>query len=139
MTDRTDILIIDDEKGILDSLSEFFLIHGIPNDKSNDPREGLRKAIAGHYKVVLVDIVMPHLNGLEVLEKIKEDRPQMEVVMMTANATLAKVTQARKLGAADFILKPFADMEEINRIINLSLERSKRWISAAEQSLHEMA
>lgn len=129
-----DVLIIDDEPEILSSLARFMQLSDIECDTASDPQKGIEMALAGKYFVILMDINMPKMDGLEVLSRIKEKNPQLEIVMMTAYNRPDQVMVARKLGASDFLLKPFVDMEQINNIVLLSVERAKRWQEAMNLS-----
>lgn len=132
MTDS--ILIIDDEPELLNALQTFLDLRGFSADTESDPERALSRVLEGRYGVVLVDIVMPRMDGLEVLRRIRAERPEVEVVMITANSTRERVMSARWLGAADFILKPFSDLELIAQVILLALERARRWVEVARNS-----
>ncbi|MFQ5693295.1 MAG: response regulator [Nitrospinota bacterium] len=131
------ILIVDDESELLSALQTYLEIKGFSADIEADPRVALDRILEGKYPVVLLDIVMPRMDGLEMLQRIKEDRPEVEVVMITANSTSERIWAARRMGAADFLSKPFADLELIGQVILLATERARRWIEVARQhSVH---
>ena len=72
--------------------------------------------------LVFLDIEMPKLSGLEVLRRIRKDRPELPVIVMTAHGTIARAVEAMKAGASDFITKPF-DMQQLKSTITKALER----------------
>jgi DNA-binding NtrC family response regulator len=127
------ILIVDDEPELLSAFQAYLNIKGFITDIETDPKVALERILEGQYPVVLLDIVMPQLDGLDMLQQIKEGRPEVEVVMITANSTADRVWQARKLGAADFLPKPFADLDLIGEVVLLAGERANRWLTVAHQ------
>ena len=131
------ILIIDDEPDLLTALESFLETRGFASDTESDPLSVRQRILDGNYQVVLLDIVMPGMDGLELLQVIRKERPEIEVVMITANSTQERVWTARRLGAADFIRKPFADLELIGQVVLLAMERASRWLEVARNSPSE--
>jgi len=125
---------VDDEPELTRALATFLSLRGIESDTESDPNQAIERIAEGNYQVVLLDIIMPHKDGLEVLREVKNLKPNTEVVMMTANSTMERVKQARELGASDFILKPFADLEQMGNIVLLTVERVERWDAVMVQS-----
>ena len=74
------------------------------------------------YDVMILDVVMPNIGGLEVLRRVKETHPDMDVIMVTGLSQADTVVQARKLGARDFISKPF-EQDELKQMVQCALER----------------
>ena len=87
------------------------------------------------YHIVLSDIVMPNVDGLELLSEIRERDPLIQVVMMTAGVTMSRIVTALELGAADFILKPL-NMKEVLLVIRLCGAKLKRWQGAIRATSH---
>ncbi|MBL1276418.1 MAG: response regulator, partial [Ectothiorhodospiraceae bacterium] len=87
------------------------------------------------YHVILLDVNMPAIDGISLLRTIKALRPGAQVVMMTAYSTLEKVRASMEAGAADYLIKPFVDLQETLNILNLSCERVERWEKAGSSSI----
>ena len=100
-------LVIDDEQIVLDSVSRILTDENYDVDVSLSGREGLNKAIEKEYDIVLTDIRMPDIGGMRVLRDIKRAKPSLPVVMITGYASVQSAVQAMKLGAADYLEKPF--------------------------------
>ena len=100
-------LVIDDEQVVLDSVTKILTDKNYEVDVSLSGREGLNKAIERQYDIVLTDIRMPDIGGMRVLRDIKRVKPSLPVVMITGYASVRSSVQAMKLGAADYLEKPF--------------------------------
>ena len=108
------IAIIDDEKDILEVLETFLNRSGKVTVKTfNNPVNGLSEVQGGGYDLVLLDIMMPQMDGIDVLKKIKETTPEVEVVMMTAYTTLERTIDAHKYGAKNYLTKPFESLKQV--------------------------
>ncbi len=102
------ILVIDDEEVVCRSCSRLLSEEGHRVDTNLDPRDGLAMAEQEPYDVIIVDLKMPGISGMEFLQRIKAVRSETEVVMMTGYAQIATAVEAMKLGAFDYIPKPFS-------------------------------
>ena len=100
-------LVIDDEQVVLDSVSKILTAENYEVDVSLSGRGGLDWAIQRQYDIVLTDIRMPDIGGMRVLMYIKRAKPSLPVAMITAYATVRSAAQAMKLGAANYLEKPF--------------------------------
>lgn len=100
-------LVIDDEQIVLDSVSKILTDEHYDVDVSLSGREGLNQAIEKEYDIVLTDIRMPDIGGMKVLRDVKRAKPALPVVMITGYASVKSAVQAMKLGAADYVEKPF--------------------------------
>ena len=100
-------LVIDDEQVVLDSVRKILAGENYTVDVSLKGREGLESAIQKDYDIVLTDIRMPDIGGMRVLRDIRRAKPSLPVVMITGYASVESSVQAMKLGAADYIEKPF--------------------------------
>jgi len=105
------ILVIDDEAVIGLGCRRVLAPGGYHVTTCLDAREGLREALSGAYDLLLVDLVMPETNGLEILKQIKAANVSSEVVIITGHSTVASAVEAMKLGAADYLSKPFSPAE----------------------------
>jgi DNA-binding NtrC family response regulator len=101
------VLVIDDEEIVLASVQRILEAEGFSVDLSASGKQGRARALARPYDLVLSDIRMPEVGGMRVLRDIKRAKPQMPVVIITGYATVATAVQAMKLGAADYVEKPF--------------------------------
>jgi len=121
--DKMKILIIDDEKPITDKISHFLEKKGYLPTTVNDPKEGLRKLMDEHFDLCICDIMMPGMNGIDVLKEIKKSYPELEVVMISAFGDMNTVIQAMRSGAVDYVRKPFSLVE-----IQLAIERTTKYM-----------
>ncbi|WP_151950150.1 response regulator [Aliarcobacter butzleri] len=124
MDKKYSIVIIDDEVEILNLLSRFlsrnpkFSVANYAN-----PLAALESLNTSSYDIILLDIMMPQMNGLEVLEKIKEKNENQKVIMMTAYSTLDKVLKSHKEGATNYVMKPFDSLQHLEKKIIDILEK----------------
>jgi DNA-binding NtrC family response regulator len=122
MGSKKKALVIDDEKIVLDSvkkiLDETYEVEGTLSG-----RQGLEWAVHKEYDVVLTDIRMPDIGGMLVLRDIKRAKPMLPVVIITGYASVNSAVQAMKLGAADYIEKPFAP-DDLSKAVELAIEKS---------------
>lgn len=123
MSKKYSIAIIDDETEILNVLSRFLTRN--PNysvSTFSNPVSALGTIETNKYDVILLDIMMPQMNGLEVLEKIKAKNEEQKVIMMTAYSTLDKVLKSHKEGATNYVMKPFDSLQLLEKKILEVLE-----------------
>jgi two-component system nitrogen regulation response regulator NtrX len=109
----SNILIIDDEKAIRKTLSEILSYEGYKMDEAGDGEEGLKKFKEKDYDVILCDIKMPKIDGIEFLEKAKEANPDIPIIMISGHGTIETAVEAVKKGAYDYISKP----PDLNRLL----------------------
>lgn len=119
------ILIIDDNALLCDTLRDFLALEGYPVDTALDGASGLGKLQRGGYDLVISDIKMPGLSGLDVLRAIRERSPDTEVILMTGYASLETAVEALRLGAYDYILKPFDHLDLVIKTIRRALEKQQ--------------
>ncbi|MBS1655324.1 MAG: sigma-54-dependent Fis family transcriptional regulator [Bacteroidetes bacterium] len=108
-----DILIIDDEKAIRKTLTEILSFEGYKIEEASDGEEGLKKFRDKTYDVVLCDIKMPKLDGIEFLQKASEVNPDVPIIMISGHGNIETAVEAVKKGAYDFISKP----PDLNRLL----------------------
>lgn len=116
------ILIVDDEKAILSYLATVLAGDGHKVLTAGGGAEALEIIREEDIDLVLCDLMMPDINGLQVMEQVREQRPDASIVMVTAYGSLRSAVSAMRLGAADYILKPF-DEEELRFRVNNALEK----------------
>lgn len=108
-----DILIIDDEKAIRKTLTEILSFEGYKIEEAADGEEGLRKFKEKNYDLVLCDIKMPKLDGIEFLQKAGESNPDIPIIMISGHGNIETAVEAVKKGAYDYISKP----PDLNRLL----------------------
>jgi DNA-binding NtrC family response regulator len=118
------ILIIDDEATIRDTLKEILEFEKYDVDEAPSGEEGLKKLITENFDVVLCDIKMPKMDGLEVLEKARETGVKAQFIMVSAHGTIETAVEATKKGAFDFIVKP-PDLNRLLIAIKNALEKGQ--------------
>ena len=124
MSPKGSILIIDDEQEIRESLEQLLKLEGYRPASASTAQEGLKKAEENLFDVVLLDISLPDLSGLEVLKSIKRDNPDTGVIMITAYDSGQAAFQASREGAHSYITKPW-DNERVLLEIRNTLDKSR--------------
>lgn len=124
MSKKYSIVIIDDEVEILDMLSRFLSRNqNFAVQTFSNPVSALSSINNNtKYDLVLLDIMMPQMNGLDVLEKLKEINSDQKVIMMTAYSTLDKVLKSHKIGATNYVMKPFSSLDSLEKKVVEVLE-----------------
>jgi DNA-binding NtrC family response regulator len=118
--ERGKVLLIDDEPILLVTVSDALAKAGYTVEIAENGQKGLMMFQEGSFDIVLLDMVMPDISGMDILREIKGLYPQTIVVMITAHGTIEKAVEAMKLGAHDFIAKPFSLDELILKLQNIS-------------------
>ncbi|HXD40075.1 MAG TPA: sigma-54 dependent transcriptional regulator [Ramlibacter sp.] len=118
------ILIVDDEEIVLRSCTRILESDRYDVESLLDPWEALRKIDENGYNVLVLDIMMPKIDGLEVLQHVKERHPDVDVIMMTGLSQIQTAVKAMKLGAFDYLSKPF-DPDELKLVVDRALERQR--------------
>ncbi|ALB44647.1 hypothetical protein AXY43_09175 [Clostridium sp. MF28] len=121
------ILIIDDEEEILLSLKKNLVLEGYNVETCNDSVEALEMIKNNKFHIVITDIVMPNMNGIDLLKAAKSYDALTQVIMMTGYSTMEITIQSLEFGANDYILKPFKSIEYIIEIIDYSIQKLERW------------
>ena len=104
---RPRILVIDDEEIVRISCKKCLTAEGYDTDTASNGIEGIRLAQATKYDLVLTDLKMPEMDGMEFIVKAKESQPDTRVIMITGYGTMEHAVKAMRLGAYNFIEKPF--------------------------------
>jgi DNA-binding NtrC family response regulator len=100
------VLLVDDEVDLLQSLAEHLRHHGVKASIASSPRVAIRKFEREPCDIVILDLIMPEMDGLEVLHTLKEKNPEVQVILLTGHATIEKGIEAMKGGAVDLLEKP---------------------------------
>jgi putative nucleotidyltransferase with HDIG domain len=122
--DRPRIIIAEDEKGLRLILEEFLAQNDYLVDVAEDGLEALEKIKAGQYALLIADIDMPRMSGMELLQKLMELKNRPLTILMTGYATVESAVDAMKMGAFDYIVKPFK-MEHLLLCIQRALEKRR--------------
>jgi len=134
--EKKKVLVIDDEQIVLDSVSQILMDENYEVDVSLSGREGLDWAIERPYDIVLTDIRMPDIGGMRVLRDIKRIKSSLPVLIITGYATTRSAVQAMKLGAADYIEKPFEPeqlLEAVARALGITPEEEEQALVHKEE------
>ena len=116
------VLIVDDEKNIRLTLSQSLESLELETDTAVNGEEALAKLKEKDYGLVLLDLRLPGMDGMEVLRRLREIRPDIRVIIITAYGTIESAVDAMKLGAVDFIQKPFSP-KEIRGLVSQVMDR----------------
>ena len=108
MTEKIEasVLLVDDEKQFLDALSQRLETRGLKVNAVTSGEAAIEQAKGKNFDAIIVDLAMPGIDGIETLKRIKKDRPDLEIIMLTGQATVKSGVEAMKLGAEDFLEKP---------------------------------
>jgi DNA-binding NtrC family response regulator len=118
------LLLVDDDVEYRSSVARRFVRRGFQVQEASGGEEALDLAERRQFDVVVLDMVMPGLSGLEVLEKLRASNPECEIIMLTGQATVETAVQAMKKGAYDYLTKPFP-LAELEVLIEKAYERRK--------------
>jgi len=130
------ILVVDDQDMMRDSLAATLVREGHEVIAATDGAAAVTRLNGGKFDLMITDLKMPKMTGIELLAEAKKLRPEMPVVLMTAFATVNTAVEAMKLGAYDYIQKPF-DGDEIKHLVDRTLEHNR--LIRENQALRSMA
>lgn len=126
MTYKPKLLIIEDEQAILQGLRDVFIFHGYEVDSAVDGKQGLGKALKQGYDLILLDVMLPFIDGFTVCNRIREKDLQLPIIMLTAKSTEQDIITGLTLGADDYIAKPFSVRELVLRVESVLKRTLKR-------------
>ena len=121
MGTKAKILVVDDEYSVRESLRDWLMEEGYEVGLASSGEEALKMVKEDFWQVVLLDLKMPGMDGIETLKRIKDLEPETEIIMITAYATIESAVEAMKFGAYDYVIKPFEPEEvelQIKKIIS---------------------
>jgi len=107
------VLLIDDEQDFMDVLAERMRERGMQVATTTSPVEGLDKAEAENFDAIILDLMMQEMDGLETLTQLREQNPDLQIILLTGYASIEKGIEAMRLGAMDFLEKPI-DIQSLN-------------------------
>ena len=106
------VLLVDDEEEFVSALSERLMLRGIETECALNGEEALARLVEKEFEVVIPDVMMPGLGGLEVLRQIKTTHPNTQVILLTGHGSTREGIEGMRLGAFDYLIKP-VDIEEM--------------------------
>lgn len=139
MNKKPRILVVDDEPGVCKSCQRILIREGWSVDTVLSAQEALDQLDHESYDVIITDMIMPRMSGMDLLKTVKETNPDVSIIMITGYATVKTAVMAMKLGAFDYIPKPFTP-EELSSVTERAIERRKLFVEKiqAERSGEEI-
>jgi len=110
------ILVVEDEAAIRIGLTDVLVFHGYEVDAAEEGRTGLEKALSGTYDMILLDVMLPGLNGFEICSRIRARDRDQPIIMLTAKTNDEDIIQGLSLGADDYVSKPFSVAQLVLRV-----------------------
>ncbi len=117
------ILVVDDEVPITILLSKILKKEGYLVDTAGSGKEALEKIVSFAPTLVVTDLKMPDIDGIELIKRIRRERPEVDFILLTAYATVENAVEAMKAGAREYLIKPLKDPEELRAAVSRVLER----------------
>jgi len=127
MNTPTQLLIVYDEVEIRDALSRHFRFLGYETDTAGNGREAFDKLACRKFDVVISDIVMPIMNGVDLLRAIRRDFPMVRVIIITGYVTQENVMACMRHSAEACIFKPWPDLTELEETVRAAVARTQNW------------
>ncbi len=130
------VLIIDDDEELCDLVSEYLTVEGFETEAVHDGENGLKRAISGDYDMAILDVMMPKMNGFDVLRNLREESA-LPVIMLTARGEDMERIVGLEIGADDYLPKPFNPRELVARLrAILRRANNEEGDDAASEKLH---
>ncbi len=124
MSKKYRLLVVEDEQAIREGLVDLLVYHGYEVESVDDGTNGLARAQSGAFDLVVLDVMLPGMNGFDVCAAIREQDPEQAIIMLTAKVSDEDIVQGLKLGADDYVGKPFS-LEQLILRISAVLRRSR--------------
>ena len=122
MADERRLLVVDDEEVVCQACRRIFSRQGFQVETHTDPRQGLVQATENDYAIILLDIKMPYMDGIQFLERLRQKKPDVPVLIITGYPSIPNAAAAMRLGACDYVTKPFTSEEVtwgMQRVLNM--------------------
>ncbi|MCU7942520.1 MAG: response regulator transcription factor [Candidatus Thiodiazotropha sp. (ex Cardiolucina cf. quadrata)] len=116
MNQKPRILIVEDEEAIRVGLIDVFVYHGFAVDSAAEGPAGLRKALTGTFDMILLDVMLPGMNGFDICNRIREQDKDQPIIMLTAKTSDEDIVHGLTLGADDYVAKPFSVAQLVLRV-----------------------
>ena len=114
MDTKPTLLIVEDEPSILRGLTDLFVFHGYGVESESDGQKGLERALNGQYCCVLLDVMLPSLNGFDICNQLRQQSRTLPILMLTAKNSEQDIINGLTLGADDYVAKPFSTSELVH-------------------------
>jgi DNA-binding NtrC family response regulator len=135
---RSRVLLIDDEEEFTAALAERLEVRGMSVETATSGESALDKVSKRDFDAVLLDLAMPGWDGIETLKRLKKERPDLQVVLLTGRATVEKGVQAMKAGALDLVEKPAEFQELLAKIEDASARKAMLVEAKLESELDDI-
>lgn len=116
MSRKIRLLVVEDEPAIRAGLVDVFLFHGYEVDTAAEGPEGLAKGLSGKFDLILLDVMLPGMDGLEICDRIRRNDPDQPIILLTARSSDEDVVRGLSLGADDYVAKPFSIAQLVLRV-----------------------
>ncbi len=116
MSEKNSILIVEDEEAIRAGLVDVFVYHGFSVEFAEDGLTGLEMALSGNYSLIILDVMLPKMNGFDICKAIREKDRSQPIIMLTAKTADEDIIQGLTLGADDYVAKPFSVAQLVLRV-----------------------
>nr|MCU0889808.1 response regulator transcription factor [Rubritepida sp.] len=116
MPSKPRLLIVEDEAAIRAGLEDVFVYHGYAVDTAAEGREGLRKALSGRFDLILLDVMLPGVDGFSICERIRAVDREQPIILLTAKTSDEDIVRGLRLGADDYVGKPFSVTQLVARV-----------------------
>ncbi|MEW8025357.1 MAG: response regulator transcription factor [Candidatus Thiodiazotropha sp.] len=116
MNQKPRILIVEDEEAIRAGLVDVFVYHGFAVDSAAEGPAGLRKALTGTFDMILLDVMLPGMNGFDICNRIRQQDKDQPIIMLTAKTSDEDIVHGLTLGADDYVAKPFSVTQLVLRV-----------------------
>ncbi|MHC1743476.1 MAG: response regulator transcription factor [Syntrophobacteraceae bacterium] len=113
---RATLLVVEDDPAILHGLLDVFVFHGYEVEGAEDGAEGLKKSLKGVHDLILLDVMLPSVDGITICREIRRLKPRQAVIMLTAKGSEGDIVEGFKAGADDYVSKPFSLRELMVRV-----------------------
>lgn len=133
MANQARLLIVEDEPAIRSGLEDVFVYHGYQVESAVDGRQGLELAMSGRFDLVLLDVMLPGMDGFEICDRVRSRDPEQPIIMLTARTAEEDIIEGLRLGADDYVPKPFSVAQLVLRV-QAVLRRSR----AADAQMHTL-
>lgn len=131
MNRKLRLLVVEDEAAIRNGLVDVFVYHGYEVDAVGEGGEGLERALSGRYDLILLDLMLPGVDGFEICNRVRAVDREQPIVMLTARTTDEDIVRGLTMGADDYVAKPFSVAELVLRV-QAVLRRSRALTEAAQ-------
>jgi DNA-binding NtrC family response regulator len=127
------VLLVDDEEKFLEVLSQRLGTRGVNAETSTSGEEALVKIKNKNFDAIVLDVMMPGIGGIETLKRIREENPELQIIMLTGRGSVDKAVEAMKEGAIDFLEKP----ADINKLMDKISEAKEKKILLVMKNIEE--